>query len=220
MPTTDQTKPFKSYDEQIALLRERGLIITDDVYARDVLKRMNYYRFSAYSLTLRENDRFFPEVTLQDMVALYDFDQEFRSIIFKYGAVVETVARAYIAYYHARQHGPIGYLNNQNFESEQYHAVFLSTLNREISRSDEPFIVHHKRDKRGVYPLWVAVEDKFCIFVRMPFGCDVWKKSFEVIITSEHFSMGTVRATITSSNMKIYALFVRVPFATNPPDFF
>lgn len=81
MPTTDQTKPFKSYDEQIALLRERGLIITDDVYARDVLKRMNYYRFSAYSLTLRENDRFFPEVTLQDMVALYDFDQEFRSII-------------------------------------------------------------------------------------------------------------------------------------------
>ena len=97
MPTTDQTKPFKSYDEQIALLRERGLIITDDV-----LKRMNYYRFSAYSLTLRENDRFFPEVTLQDMVALYDFDQEFRSIIFKYGAVVETVARAYIAYYHAR----------------------------------------------------------------------------------------------------------------------
>lgn len=61
---------------------------------------------------------------------------------------------------------------------------------------------------------------KFCIFVRMPFGCDVWKKSFEVIITSEHFSMGTVRATITSSNMKIYALFVRVPFATNPPDFF
>ena len=134
MPTTDQTKPFKSYDEQIALLRERGLIITDDVYARDVLKRMNYYRFSAYSLTLRENDRFFPEVTLQDMVALYDFDQEFRSIIFKYGAVVETVARAYIAYYHARQHGPIGYLNNQNFESEQYHAVFLSTLNREISK--------------------------------------------------------------------------------------
>ena len=68
MPTTDQTKPFKSYDEQIALLRERGLIITDDVYARDVLKRMNYYRFSAYSLTLRENDRFFPEVTLQDML--------------------------------------------------------------------------------------------------------------------------------------------------------
>ena len=61
---------------------------------------------------------------------------------------------------------------------------------------------------------------KFCIFVRMPFGCDVWKKSFEVIITSEHFSMGTVRATITSSNMKIYALFIRVPFATNPPDFF
>lgn len=70
MPTTDQTKPFKSYDEQIALLRERGLIITDDVYARDVLKRMNYYRFSAYSLTLRENDRFFPEVTLQDMTSM------------------------------------------------------------------------------------------------------------------------------------------------------
>ena len=70
MPTTDQTKPFKNYDEQIALLRERGLIITDEAYARDVLKRMNYYRLSAYSLTLRENDRIFNADSLQDMEAL------------------------------------------------------------------------------------------------------------------------------------------------------
>ena len=159
MPTSTQTKPFKNYDEQISLLKERGLIITDDAYARDILKRMNYYRFSAYSLTLRENDRFFPEVALQDVVALYDFDQEFRNIIFKYGTIAETVARAYIAYYHARQYGPIGYLNNQNFEDEHRHATFLGTLNHEISRSKEPFITHHKKDKQGVYPLWVAIEE-------------------------------------------------------------
>ena len=47
MPTAAQTKPFKSYEEQIALLRARGLLIQDTAYAQEVLKRLNYYRLSA-----------------------------------------------------------------------------------------------------------------------------------------------------------------------------
>lgn len=159
MPTPKTTKPFKTYAEQIALLRERHLIINDEAYAENVLKKLNYYRFSAYSLTLRENDVFYEGVTFEDIVALYEFDKELRGIVFKYGATAETVARAYIAYYHAQKYGPLGYLNNQNFVSEQFHAEFLNTLFGALKRSKELFILHHREDKNGVYPVWVISEE-------------------------------------------------------------
>ena len=79
---------------------------------------MNYYRLSAYSLTLRKDDVFYPGVSIEDIVALYDFDAKLRSIIFEYSSKVETTLRAYIAYYHAQKYGPLGYLNNQNFDNE------------------------------------------------------------------------------------------------------
>lgn len=62
MPTEGETKPFKTYEEQVALLKSRGLIISDEAEAKDILKRLNYYRLSAYSLTLRKNDEFFPGI--------------------------------------------------------------------------------------------------------------------------------------------------------------
>lgn len=49
-------KDFKTIDEQIEILRSRGLIIEDETEAKDFLFRNNYYRISGYSLTLRKND--------------------------------------------------------------------------------------------------------------------------------------------------------------------
>ena len=49
-------KDFKTIDEQIEILRSRGLTIEDETEAKDFLLRNNYYRVSGYSLTLRKND--------------------------------------------------------------------------------------------------------------------------------------------------------------------
>lgn len=159
MPTLTGTKPFKSYDEQIALLKSRGLIIDNDETAKAILKRMNYYRLSAYSLTLRKNDQFYPGVSIEDIVSLYDFDADLRRIIFEFSEIAETSARAYIAYYHARKYGPLGYLNNQNFENELNHSTFLKELFSSINRSSDVFVIHHKEDLKGIYPVWVAIEE-------------------------------------------------------------
>ena len=49
-------KDFKTIDEQIEILRSRGLTIEDEAEAKDFLLRNNYYRVSGYSLTLRKNE--------------------------------------------------------------------------------------------------------------------------------------------------------------------
>lgn len=42
------TKPHLPVPDQLALLKQRGLIITDDAKATDALKRIGYYRLSGW----------------------------------------------------------------------------------------------------------------------------------------------------------------------------
>ena len=69
-------KDFKTIDEQIEILRSRGLTIEDEAEAKDFLLRNNYYRVSGYSLTLRKNDVFAKSATFQNIEDIYNFDHE------------------------------------------------------------------------------------------------------------------------------------------------
>lgn len=153
-----QCKPFKSTEEQIKLLKDRGLVISDEQYAFDVLRKLNYYRLSAYSLTLRIDNRFYDDITFDNIVELYNFDYEFRHIILRYTPDIEFSFRAYIAYHHTQKYSPLGYLDSKNFSDAWYHAMFLSKLKSYIDKSTDVFITHHKEDLKGIYPLWVVIE--------------------------------------------------------------
>ena len=52
-------KSFKTIEEQLEILRSRGLTIDDEDVAKEFLLWNNYYRVSGYSLTLRKNDIFY-----------------------------------------------------------------------------------------------------------------------------------------------------------------
>lgn len=160
-----EPKPFSPYEEQLSILRGRGLAIPDEELALQWLREKNYYRLSAYSLTLRQrdtatgNDKFFDGASFSDIIDLYEFDDQFRAAIFHAASVVETNLKSYVAYYHARQYGPIGYLDGKNFEDPWRHAKFLNALSKSLNlRKDEPFVLHHHNDLNGIYPLWVVVE--------------------------------------------------------------
>lgn len=155
---TGKTKPFLSIDEQIDLLISRGLVVNDRENARDILKRTNYYRFSAYSLTLRKDDTFDPGVTFDNIYELYRFDDALRKIILQYSQYIEVAVRAYIAYEHSKKYGPLGYMDNKNFENALFHLDFIKKLTDEIEKSDDIFVNHYKDEYNNIFPLWVAIE--------------------------------------------------------------
>ena len=78
------TKEFKTIEEQMDLLVSRGLSIPDRKKAAEFLYENNYYRVSGYSLTLRKHDRFYPSVSVQNIIDIYEFDYHFRHILLKY----------------------------------------------------------------------------------------------------------------------------------------
>jgi abortive infection bacteriophage resistance protein len=69
-------------EQQIELLRSRGLIVANEDIAKHYLDHIGYYRLSAYMRPLQiegdKSHRFISEKTFEDIVYLYDFDRNLR----------------------------------------------------------------------------------------------------------------------------------------------
>lgn len=75
------SKPALSFDEQLDLLRRRGLTVRDPVRALRWLQSVNYYRLSAYFLPFKGGERFRPGTDFNDIAGLYIFDRKLRLLV-------------------------------------------------------------------------------------------------------------------------------------------
>lgn len=153
-------KKPKTFDEQIEILKQRGLIIEDENYAKFVLSNVNYYRFTAYLLTFKGNDdKYIDNPRFENIAQIYKFDRDLRSLLMNMTGNIEISFRTYIAYTLAIKHGTIGYLNKNNFINEKFHRDFLLSLeNEKRNNSNKLFIKHHNDKYEGKIPIWVATE--------------------------------------------------------------
>jgi len=81
-----KNKTFKTLDEQIEILKNKGLIINDVDKAKEILFRENYFFISGYrSLFMKDfNDRkFINGTTFEELYAMFVFDRNIRNIMFK-----------------------------------------------------------------------------------------------------------------------------------------
>ena len=148
-------KQAASYQDQVRILKSKGLIIEDKNDCMQFLKHTNYYRFSAYCESFRYEGkgRFIEGTTFDQIRNVYMFDQKLRAWLF------EVVLRTQISYHHGTKYGPDGYLDPNNFS--RYHdgrnfQHHLRTILRE--NKDSPVVKHHNDKYDGKYPLWVIIE--------------------------------------------------------------
>lgn len=157
-----EAKPFQTFYGQIETLRKKGLIINDEHYAYKVLSHNNYYRLSGYTLTLRKKDKFLNNVTLEDVMQIYNFDIELRTSILNLLDYVEISFRTHFAYYHSKKYGTLGYLDKKNYKDGFFYAKFLNNICNLIEpdrdKYKEPFVSHHNKKHNGFFPCWAIVE--------------------------------------------------------------
>lgn len=155
-----QQKQPLTYEKQLDLIKKRGCVVEDDVFALQLLKDINYYRLSAYFLQFKtKNDTYLSGTNLELVYNHYEFDREIRNILHSALEEIEINARAYIAYNCVHSYGPLGYLNSNNFAKNFDHAKFLTNLNDLINKNKNlPFVAHHIKNYNGNLPLWAATE--------------------------------------------------------------
>lgn len=80
-------KKLLSFDEQLDKLSIHGMIITDKEKAKDILKRLNYYRFTGYALQFRQKPSgsgYIEGTTFETVYHLYKVDDILRDTFRRY----------------------------------------------------------------------------------------------------------------------------------------
>lgn len=152
-----------TYSEQIEIYRKRKLDIDNPDLAENTLKRINYYRLSAYALTLKDpisKDDFIEGTSFDRLLSLYEFDRKLRLLLLGALETIEIAFRTHISYEVAHKFGPLGYKDKENFINEKFHRESLEELDKLIQKSQkgELFVEHHFRKYSGELPIWAAIE--------------------------------------------------------------
>jgi abortive infection bacteriophage resistance protein len=179
-------KPWKTMAEQLALLKNRGLLVDNDAAALDYLARIGYYRLSGYGYPLREidkaeslkqnrpvrTDHFVPGSHFEEVVKLYVFDKKLRLMALDALERIEMAVRVDVAHLLGEK-DPCAHENPDCLHGKftkqlirkgvnrgkTEHQLWLDKFAGMVKRArKEPFIEHHQKKYAGRLPIWVAIE--------------------------------------------------------------
>ncbi|QIX25181.1 Abi family protein [Nocardioides sp. JQ2195] len=162
-------KPSLSWDQQVALLVERGLSISDEAMCAAFLAANNYYRFSGYTRYFQiapheGDDRYRPGTTFDEIRAVYEADEAMRAELVRPLACVELLLRTHTAHVIAQTYGPSGrYLEEDFYTDVSERDPTIEVCLRDLKRSKERHILRYRTDvdnssSFAELPVWSAVE--------------------------------------------------------------
>ncbi|MGN1371609.1 MAG: Abi family protein [Candidatus Coprovivens sp.] len=161
-------KTFKTIDEQIEILKSKGLNIDDIDYAKSVLLRENYFFISGYRhlfLKSPKDRMFIPGTDFKELYALFNFDRQIRNIFFKNILIVENNAKSIFSYQLSRKYGikEKDYLNPSNFDRSSDKSRQVNDLLKKIKRQirvngGQHSATMHYMTNYGYVPFWVVVK--------------------------------------------------------------
>ena len=163
-----RTKEFKTLDEQIEILKNRGLVINDVDKAKMLLLRENYFFINGYRHIFMKNhktDDFIKGTTFEELYAVFGFDRSFRNIMFKNLLIVENNLKSIISYTLSKKYGikEKDYLKPSNFslDSKKIRQVndVLNKIRRQIKLNGRQHSATlHYLSNYGYVPLWILVK--------------------------------------------------------------
>lgn len=154
------TKPALKFEEQLDLLRNRGLTVRDPGRALRWLHSVSYYRLSAYCLPFKGGEVFRPGTDFNDIAGLYIFDRKLRLLVLDAIERVEVAIRTAVTYEVAHAYGPFGHADPVNFAPGFDHTRFMDELLDEEQRARETFASHFRKKypEDEHLPVWMATE--------------------------------------------------------------
>ncbi len=162
------SKIFKTLDEQIEILKSKGLVINDVEKAKEILFRENYFFLSGYRhlfmRSIKEN-RFISGTTFEELYAMFLFDRKIRNVMFKHLLIIENNIKSIISYTLSKKYGfkEKDYLDPENFiqdslKNRQVHDV-LNKMKRQIRvNGKQHAATMHYLSNYGYIPMWILVK--------------------------------------------------------------
>ena len=161
-------KEFKTLNEQIEILKNKGLVINDEEYAKLVLFLENYFFLNGYRhlyMKTSVDKRYIEGTTFEELYSLFLFDRTFRNIIFKNILIIENNVKSIISYQLSLKYGykERDYLTPKNFTTNKEKAKQVNDILKKMKRQINVNATAHSAtahyvNNYGFIPLWVLVK--------------------------------------------------------------
>ncbi|HBK29159.1 MAG TPA: hypothetical protein DDZ04_05040 [Parabacteroides sp.] len=155
-----------TFEAQVAQLQSHGLIIDDFDEAVSFLGRVNYYKFTGYTLQFRKDARssdLVPSHHFAEIRKLYEFDAELRQLLRGYLEIVEIYYKTQISNTFALEkctESPYDqhYDENNYYDKAGFSHILLNFNKERGYYADSLIVKHHEEHYEGKMPLWVMTE--------------------------------------------------------------
>lgn len=160
-------KQFMTYDEQIAFLLSKDLIIDNIDDAKRLLENYSYFTLvNGYKDPFKGKDKKYKKNTrFEDIYYLYEFDDELRHIFIKYLFLVEMHLKSLISYYFCYKFGEeeseyqnVTNYDYQNVNNQKSINKLVEILSENLENADSWMYVKHYVDRDDNVPLWVLIK--------------------------------------------------------------
>lgn len=164
-------KEYKTFNQQLSILRNRGLTVPTDGSPKRFLEQENYYNvINGYKDLFLQKDasgkcvvpeRYISNAHFNELKALFLFDRELRILFLKYILIFENSFKTVISHEFSRKYPkPNSYLEIKNYVGDNPKKVLqqISILTKTIhDKVDKNGAIKHYIEEHGSVPLWVLV---------------------------------------------------------------
>lgn len=147
----------------MSMLKNRGLLFDDEQAAVECLKIISYFRLANYWKPMESdkmNHVFKPKSKFENVVTLYNFDKELRTLIFSAIQSIEIALRTKVIQIVSSNCGAFWFADESLFSNVTIFSKCLSNIEEELKRSKEDFLIEHfaKYDTPPYPPAWKTLE--------------------------------------------------------------
>lgn len=160
-------KYFKTLDEQVELLRGRGLIIENEDKAKDKLLNYNFYKLvnGTREFFCRDDNPYVYRkgVEFRELNKLHEFDKEIKTHFLNSILDIERHLRSIISYVFMKSHPEANsYLNPDNFNGEKALittniSTFVKTIDNYKEEENYKKSISHYSNKYKHVPFWFLI---------------------------------------------------------------
>lgn len=153
-------KQILTITQQVQSYIDAGMTIASRGDVEKALKTVGFYRLRGYSFHLYDNaaKKYVPGTKFEDILKLYQFDQELSFLIFSMISKIEVALRIRLVEALLIHREPLVLQDSSIFKDKKLYWQNMSAIASEIARSNDVFIKHNFDTHDGEIPVWAAVE--------------------------------------------------------------
>ena len=161
---------FKTVNQQINILKRRGMLFKDLVKAKDTLKQINYYNL------INGNKKFFCDanspienyvknIYFEEIVFIYSIEFKLKELVFKNILLIEERLKRHLAYEFAKEYGSYSWDDINSYShfskrNEDYSTLFIRKLKDKLkikNNDTRDKLVEHFYNQDEKIPIWAFV---------------------------------------------------------------